>query len=82
ELHRCEFNEHLLQDEGVYHHFDHESFGVRVEARPLLVRATEEYVLKRFRRHPNLNPGEPASASAKYLARLNETLKELGAKRA
>ncbi len=82
ELHRCYFNEHLLQDEGAYNHFDHESFGVRVEARPLLVRATEEYVLKRFNRHPNLNPGEPASASAKYLARLNETLKELGAKRA
>ena len=41
-LHRCCFNEHLLQDEGAYNHFDHESFGVRVEARPLLVRATEE----------------------------------------
>ncbi|KAI4218069.1 MAG: hypothetical protein LQ349_008883, partial [Xanthoria aureola] len=69
-------------DEGEYNHFDHESLGIRSEEQLLFVRANEDYVLKKRTRHPKLDPNEPANASAKYLARLTETLEELRAKQA
>ncbi|KAI4092020.1 MAG: hypothetical protein LQ339_008024 [Xanthoria mediterranea] len=82
EMHHCCFHEDLLHDKGNYNPFDRETRAIYTEPQPDFVHANEEYVLKKCTRHPKLDPAEPASASAKYLARLNETLKELRAEQA
>ncbi|KAL8883587.1 MAG: hypothetical protein Q9215_008144 [Flavoplaca cf. flavocitrina] len=72
----CNFHRGLLYEYDEYYGYC-ERYGIYSGEQLDFLNENALYVLRKLARHPNhLNERHPDGASAKYLARLNETLKE------
>ena len=78
----CGLRESPLYDNDDYYKFCDEDFGVKSAEQGDFLYENNLYATRELFRHPKLKWGKPASASAKYLARLNKTLKEVRASQA
>ncbi|KAL8861274.1 MAG: hypothetical protein Q9198_010542 [Flavoplaca austrocitrina] len=74
----CNFHRALLYADDEYYRYC-EPYGIYSPEQADFLIDNKLYVLRKLARQPNLNEWQPDSASAKYLARLNETLKEIRA---
>ncbi|KAL9028514.1 MAG: hypothetical protein Q9180_007155 [Flavoplaca navasiana] len=77
----CQLNGMRLYDTEEYYLF-YDDFGPVYMPSADFENQNEQYVLGIIDRHPILKEGQPNSASAKYLARLNKTLEEVRADQA